>query len=103
MQDQKAVDSIMHAYDGEVPGASVLVVRDGVQLVHRAYGLANLEDRDRRDTGNQLPTGLGYQTVHRRSHPVASRRRSPRPERSHSAMAAVAPRDRRCDHDSRIC
>ncbi len=44
MQDQMAVDSIMHLYDGKVPGASVLVVRDGVQLVHRAYGLANLED-----------------------------------------------------------
>lgn len=35
----------MHIYDGGVPGASVLVVRDGVPLVHRAYGLANLEER----------------------------------------------------------
>jgi len=44
MQDQSAVDSLMHSYDGKVPGASVLVVRDGVPLVHRAYGLANLEE-----------------------------------------------------------
>ena len=43
MQDQKAVDAIMHIYEGRVPGASVLVVRDGRNLVHRAYGLADLE------------------------------------------------------------
>jgi CubicO group peptidase (beta-lactamase class C family) len=41
----KAVDAIMHAYAGDVPGASVLVVRDGKPLVTKAYGLSNLEER----------------------------------------------------------
>ncbi len=45
MQAQAAVDAILHDYEGKVPGASVLVVRDGVQLVHRSYGLANLEEQ----------------------------------------------------------
>lgn len=43
--NDKAIDAIMQAYTGDVPGASVLVVRDGVPLVRRAYGLANLEER----------------------------------------------------------
>ncbi len=43
MQDQ--VDSLIRAYDGAVPGASLLVLRDGKPLVQRAYGLSNLEQR----------------------------------------------------------
>jgi CubicO group peptidase (beta-lactamase class C family) len=43
-EDVKAVDTIMHAYAGDVPGASVLVVRDGKPLVRKAYGLSNLEE-----------------------------------------------------------
>jgi CubicO group peptidase (beta-lactamase class C family) len=34
----------MRAYEGAVPGASVLVVRDGIAVVRRGYGLANLEE-----------------------------------------------------------
>jgi len=44
-QKQKAVDDIMRAYDGAVPGASVLVLSRGVPVVRRGYGLANLEDK----------------------------------------------------------
>jgi len=43
--NDKAVDAIMQAYAGDVPGASVLVVRDGKPLVRRAYGLANIEEK----------------------------------------------------------
>jgi len=39
------VDALMRDYDGNVPGASVLVVRDGKAVVRRAYGLASVEDR----------------------------------------------------------
>jgi CubicO group peptidase (beta-lactamase class C family) len=39
------VDALMQAYQGESPGASLLVVRDGAPLVRRSYGLANLEER----------------------------------------------------------
>ncbi|MEJ7746660.1 MAG: serine hydrolase domain-containing protein [Luteimonas sp.] len=39
-----AIDKLMHRYDGKVPGASVLVVKDGVAIVRRSYGLANVED-----------------------------------------------------------
>jgi CubicO group peptidase (beta-lactamase class C family) len=39
------VDALMQAYAGEVPGASVLVLREGEVVVRRAYGYADLEDR----------------------------------------------------------
>ncbi len=39
-----AIDALMRDYDGAVPGASVLVVREGDAVVRRAYGLANVED-----------------------------------------------------------
>ncbi len=35
----------MKRYDGDGPGASLLVVRDGVPLVRRGYGFADLEHR----------------------------------------------------------
>lgn len=39
------VDALMQEYAGAVPGASVLVVRDGRTVLERSYGLANLEAR----------------------------------------------------------
>lgn len=39
------VDALLRDYDGAVPGASVLVVRDGKAVVRRSCGLANLEQR----------------------------------------------------------
>ena len=42
MRDTR-IDALMRDYSGDVPGASVLVLRDG-HAVHRAgYGLAELE------------------------------------------------------------
>ncbi|HVF36165.1 MAG TPA: serine hydrolase domain-containing protein, partial [Candidatus Saccharimonadia bacterium] len=35
----------MRDYAGDVPGASVLVVRDGRTVLARSYGLADLEAR----------------------------------------------------------
>src|SRR5688572_26362777 len=41
-----ALDSIFAAYDRpDVPGAGVLVIRDGEVLASRSYGLADLERR----------------------------------------------------------
>ncbi len=40
---QHDIDALMRAYDGPVPGASVLVLRDGQPIVRRSYGLADLE------------------------------------------------------------
>ncbi|HLZ98800.1 MAG TPA: serine hydrolase domain-containing protein [Steroidobacteraceae bacterium] len=37
------IDGIMHAYQGSVPGASVMVLRDGVPVFRRSYGMADLE------------------------------------------------------------
>jgi CubicO group peptidase (beta-lactamase class C family) len=42
-QRMEKVDAIMRPYDGAVPGAALLVVRDGVPLVRRGYGMADLE------------------------------------------------------------
>jgi CubicO group peptidase (beta-lactamase class C family) len=36
------VDALMRDYDGAVPGASLLVIRDGQAIVRRAYGLADV-------------------------------------------------------------
>ena len=44
--DTTAIDTIMQAYQGDVPGASVLVIRDGKAIVRKGYGLANLEDHE---------------------------------------------------------
>ncbi|KAF1692705.1 serine hydrolase domain-containing protein [Pseudoxanthomonas koreensis] len=38
-----AIGALMRDYDGQVPGASVLVLRDGSPLLSRGYGLADLE------------------------------------------------------------
>jgi len=38
-----AVDALMRDYAGDGPGASVLVLRDGVPLLRRGYGMADLE------------------------------------------------------------
>ena len=39
------IDALMKRYEGDVPGASVLVVRDGRPVLRRSYGQSNLEDR----------------------------------------------------------
>lgn len=40
---QSSIDTLMRDYQGAVPGASVLVLRDGVAVVRRGMGLANME------------------------------------------------------------
>lgn len=40
---QSSVDALMRDYSGDVPGASVLVLRDGEPLLRRGYGQADLE------------------------------------------------------------
>jgi CubicO group peptidase (beta-lactamase class C family) len=41
--DTAPIDALMREYSGAVPGASVLVVRDGKTIVRRTYGLSNME------------------------------------------------------------
>ena len=38
------VDAMMSRYAGDVPGASLLVVKDGKPVIERGYGYANLEE-----------------------------------------------------------
>src|ERR1700682_6665390 len=40
-----SIDTLMRDYAGNVPGASVIVVRDGEVVFRRSYGMANLEER----------------------------------------------------------
>lgn len=43
------VDALFREYDRpDVPGASVIVIRNGKVLFKKAFGLANLEDKTRR-------------------------------------------------------
>ena len=37
------IDTLMERYSGQVPGASLLVIRDGKAVVRRAYGMADME------------------------------------------------------------
>src|SRR6202011_5397461 len=37
--------NLLRDYSGTVPGASVLVVRDGKVILRKSYGMANLEER----------------------------------------------------------
>ena len=37
------IDALLSPYQGAVPGASVLVLRDGAPVFRRAYGMADLE------------------------------------------------------------
>jgi CubicO group peptidase (beta-lactamase class C family) len=40
---QAKVDALMRAYQGRVPGAAVIVLKDGRTVIERAYGMADLE------------------------------------------------------------
>ncbi|SEN62876.1 CubicO group peptidase, beta-lactamase class C family [bacterium A37T11] len=42
-QDTAKIDRILSAYKGTVPGASLLVLKDGKPLLQRCYGLARLD------------------------------------------------------------
>lgn len=44
--DAAVIDTMMQAYQGNVPGASLLVVKEGKAVVRRSYGLANLESHE---------------------------------------------------------
>ena len=39
------IDALLQRYDGQVPGAAVLVLHDGQPVFRRGYGLAVVEDR----------------------------------------------------------
>ena len=40
---QAEIDRLMHPYDGDVPGASLLVLKDGQAVVRQGYGRSDLE------------------------------------------------------------
>ncbi|HTM70713.1 MAG TPA: serine hydrolase domain-containing protein [Luteimonas sp.] len=40
---QAEIDRLMQRYDGNVPGASLLVIKDGHEVVRRGYGRSDLE------------------------------------------------------------
>ncbi len=40
---QATIDRLMQPYDGDVPGASLLVLKDDKPIVRRSYGLSDLE------------------------------------------------------------
>ncbi len=43
--DQAKVDRIFENYTGDVPGAAVMVIKDGKPIFSKAYGLADLEKK----------------------------------------------------------
>ena len=45
MQATAQIDDLMRPYNGNVPGASILVIKDGTPLLRRSYGLAEMENK----------------------------------------------------------
>ncbi len=43
-QHEQDVDALMQSYEGNMPGASLLVIRNGKPLIKRGYGMANMEE-----------------------------------------------------------
>jgi len=62
---QRKIDALMHDYDGDVPGASVLVIRDVCPVVRRSYGLSNIEEHIAAAPSTTTGLALGHQAVHR--------------------------------------
>ena len=50
----KEVDALMREYDGDVPGASVLVIENGRAVVRRSYGLADGQTKSTPATNYRL-------------------------------------------------
>jgi CubicO group peptidase (beta-lactamase class C family) len=42
---RQSVDTLMRDYTGDVPGASVIVIRNGDVVFRKSFGMANLEER----------------------------------------------------------
>ncbi len=42
-----ATSALMQRYEGNVPGASLLVIKNGKPLIRRGYGMANLEQNEK--------------------------------------------------------
>ena len=73
-QDIKSIDAIMQQYEGEVPGASLMIIRDGKKILTRSYGYSNLEKREQvtaqhnfrlASVTKQFTAGAILQLVHR--------------------------------------
>jgi len=43
--EEKEVDELFRDYIGNVPGASIMVIKDGQPIFPKSYGFANLEDK----------------------------------------------------------
>lgn len=41
------IDAMMKPYQGDAPGASLLIIKDGKAVIHRGYGMANLETQEK--------------------------------------------------------
>ena len=72
---QAEIDALMRDYTGNVPGASVLVLRDGEPIVSGSYGLADLEKTVAAAPSTNYPPRVGHQAVHRRLDSAAGRGR----------------------------
>lgn len=46
-QRRAAIDALMSRYSGDVPSASLLVIKDGKPVIRRGYGYADLEKHER--------------------------------------------------------
>ena len=45
MNKEQKIDELLSDYQGDVPGASLIVIKNGQPVIKKAYGLADLEDK----------------------------------------------------------
>ena len=86
------VDALMRDYTGDVPGASVLVLRDGEPIVRASYGLADVEAHVPATRDDQLSPRIREQAVHRRVDPAARRGRPAAARRSRAQWLPSLPK-----------
>src|SRR3546814_3288798 len=78
-----SVDTLMRDYSGDVPGAVVLVLRDGQPLVRRGYGLADM------DAGTPATPQTNFRLASVSKPFTAADRKSTRLNSSHSCASRM--------------
>jgi len=74
--DAAAIDGLFGQYDrADVPGAAVVVIKNGRVAYIRGYGLAELETNTPVTERTKLPPGLAHQGLHGDGRHVAGQRR----------------------------
>ena len=68
---QAEIQRLMQPYDGDVPGVSLLVLKDGKAVLSRGYGRSDLERGTEAGPATSYRLASDDQAIHRRGDPAA--------------------------------